>query len=107
MHLYAITAKWDCGTTFPLLNRRRNRGKTENTHPITDFSQLVFKVCINYGRTAQILYKFYQKEFYGVAVALPGEQHSTELLHLSIQTGAMPKDTHQKVCVFFGGTAQI
>ena len=39
---------------FPQQNRRRNRGKIENTHSIINFSELISKVCINYGGTGQI-----------------------------------------------------
>ena len=35
-------------------NRRRIGGKIENTHSITNFSELISKVCINYGGTGQI-----------------------------------------------------
>ena len=39
---------------FPQQNRRINRGKIENTHSIINFSELISKVCINYGGTGQI-----------------------------------------------------
>ena len=39
---------------FPQQKCRRNRGKIENTHSIINFSELISKVCINYGGTGQI-----------------------------------------------------
>ena len=41
---------------FSKHNRRRIRGKIENTHSITNFSGLISKVCINYGSPAHFGY---------------------------------------------------
>ena len=38
---------------FPQHNYRRNRGKIENTHSIINFSELISKVCINYGASCR------------------------------------------------------
>ena len=38
---------------FPQHNHRRNRGKIENTHSIINFSELISKVCINYGASCR------------------------------------------------------
>ena len=35
---------------FPQQKKHKNRGKTENTHSIINISELISKVCINYGR---------------------------------------------------------